>query len=197
MIRLFGPLLMLAGALTFFVGQWIALEVYISNKLSKINQNTALFLSEFYQGKSLVKLPNPHENVFSVRTAEGKIITTGNILNPVKAEDFVSAYHGESAIEVYVYTRKASIGEYFSTMTQKPFALGVSISGLILFLVGVFMTLRGKGDSEEVVRQKEDLIKRLKATRTALAMGGVIPQEGLEEAKAILDDIIKRVEGKS
>ena len=40
----------------------------------------------------------------------------------------------------------------------------------------------------------ENLIKRLKALRVSLAMGELIPRESLQEAKKIVEDIIKRME---
>ncbi|MFN7066077.1 MAG: hypothetical protein ACK4OF_08030, partial [Aquificaceae bacterium] len=75
-----------------------------------------------------------------------------------------------------------------------------SLSGLILFIVGlVLMILQAKTSRKlpkETPLQDEKLIKNLKALRTALAMSNIIPKESLEESKRILEDIIKRMEGR-
>ncbi|MFN3976116.1 MAG: hypothetical protein ACK4LT_03535, partial [Aquificaceae bacterium] len=88
--------------------------------------------------------------------------------------------------------------DYLNILIDKPLTLGVSLSGLILFLFGILLILRnmGVGKVEKVVSTPdESLIKRLKALRVSLAMGELIPRESLQEAKSIVEDIIKRMEG--
>ncbi|QID32435.1 hypothetical protein [Pampinifervens florentissimum] len=195
------PLLMVLGALIFFAGQWIAFEIYANTKLSRIGENLSQFVHGLYSGDTLIKLNRGDESIFILRTAGGKVITTNNAMGPLKVEDFISAGYSKGGNHAYAYIKRVSFSEYLNVFIERPFALGVSISGLILFLSGIVLLLKrdvgieGKERSEFLTR--EELARRLKALKVAFAMSGVIPKESLSEAKKILDDIIKRMEGKT
>ncbi|MEN3029161.1 MAG: hypothetical protein ABDH29_08160 [Aquificaceae bacterium] len=196
MLRYIGFFLLLIGALLFFAGQWTAFEIYANGKLSRINQNLANFLAGATSAEGIVKIPYPEENLFLTKSEEGKAITTLKSPSLPGAENYLSASQGQ----VSVYTKSVSLSEYLNTLLEKPFTLGISISGLFLFLTALLVLLKGQKSStlpeRKVSLREEDLLVKLKAVRTALALGGVIPRESLEEAKGIIEDIIKRMEGK-
>ncbi len=199
--KVLSPLLMVLGALIFLAGQWIAFEIYANTKLSRIGENLSQFVHGLYSGDTLIKLNNGDESIFILRTAGGKVITTNNAIDPLKVEDFISTSYSKGGDHAYAYIKRVSFSDYLNVFIERPFALGVSISGLILFLSGIVLLLKrdvgieGKERSEFLTR--EELARRLKALKVAFAMSGVIPRESLSEAKKILDDIIKRMEGKT
>ncbi len=199
--KVLSPLLMVLGALIFLAGQWIAFEIYANTKLSRIGENLSQFVHGLYSGDTLIKLNNGDESIFILRTAGGKVITTNNAIDPLKVEDFISTSYSKGGDHAYAYIKRVSFSDYLNVFIERPFALGVSISGLILFLSGIVLLLKrdvgieGKERSEFLTR--EELARRLKALKVAFAMSGVIPKESLSEAKKILDDIIKRMEGKT
>jgi len=199
--KVLSPLLMVLGALIFFAGQWIAFEIYANTKLSRIGENLSQFVHGLYSGDTLIKLNNGDESIFILRTAGGKVITTNNAIGPLKVEDFISTSYSKGGDHAYAYIKRVSFSDYLNVFIERPFALGVSISGLILFLSGIVLLLKrdvgieGKERSEFLTR--EELARRLKALKVAFAMSRVIPKESLSEAKKILDDIIKRMEGKT
>jgi len=199
--KVLSPLLMVLGALIFLAGQWIAFEIYANTKLSRIGENLSQFVHGLYSGDTLIKLNNGDESIFILRTAGGKVITTNNAIDPLKVEDFISTSYSKGGDHAYAYIKRVSFSEYLNVFIERPFALGVSISGLILFLSGLALIFK----MDRPIQQKEgskilpqeDIVRRLKALRIAFAMSGVIPEESLSEAKKILDDIIKRMEGKT
>ena len=199
--KVLSPLLMVLGALIFLAGQWIAFEIYANTKLSRIGENLSQFVHGLYSGDTLIKLNNGDESIFILRTAGGKVITTNNAIGPLKVEDFISTSYSKGGDHAYAYIKRVSFSDYLNVFIERPFALGVSISGLILFLSGIVLLLKrdvgieGKERSEFLTR--EELARRLKALKVAFAMSRVIPKESLSEAKKILDDIIKRMEGKT
>ncbi len=199
--KVLSPLLMVLGALIFLAGQWIAFEIYANTKLSRIGENLSQFVHGLYSGDTLIKLNKGDESIFILRTAGGKVITTNNAIDPLKVEDFISTSYSKGGDHAYAYIKRVSFSDYLNVFIERPFALGVSISGLILFLSGIVLLLKrdvgieGKERSEFLTR--EELARRLKALKVAFAMSGVIPKESLSEAKKILDDIIKRMEGKT
>lgn len=199
--KVLSPLLMVLGALIFFAGQWIAFEIYANTKLSRIGENLSQFVHGLYSGDTLIKLNRGDESIFILRTAGGKVITTNNAMGPLKAEDFISAGYSKGGNHAYAYIKRVSFSEYLNVFIERPFALGVSISGLILLLSGLALIFKRdrpiqQKEGSEILPQ-EDIVRRLKALRIAFAMSGVIPKESLSEAKKILDDIIKRMEGKT
>lgn len=196
-------LLLLLGFFLFSIGQWIAFEIYAIKKLKKINENIANFVYGFYTGESLVKLPNPSENIFLLSTKEGKIITTDNTLTkPLNTENFTFAEYSKNGVRAYVYTKGLTIKEYIATFVEYPFIFGVSLSGLVLFFTGLILLFKIDRQKASVKLEHEDdkrdeeLIRSLKALRVSLAFGEMIPRESLQEAKRILEDIIKKLEGK-
>lgn len=198
MHKVFSILLLVLGVVLFFIGQWMAFEIYVNGKLKRVSQNVAQFTYGVYSGQSLIKIPNPLENIFLIRAKDGKVITTDNAIGPLNTDDLTFAEQSKEGNYIYVYTKKMDIDDYLNILIDKPLTLGVSLSGLILFLFGILLILRnmGVGKVEKVVSTPdESLIKRLKALRVSLAMGELIPRESLQEAKSIVEDIIKRMEG--
>ncbi|MEJ7553503.1 MAG: hypothetical protein WKI48_02025 [Aquificaceae bacterium] len=195
------PLLMVLGALIFFAGQWVAFEIYANTKLLRIGENLSQFVHGLYSGDTLIKLNKGDESMFILRTAGGKVITTNNAIGPLKVEDFISASYSKGGDHVYAYIKRVSFSEYLNVLLERPFALGISLSGLILFLSGLILLFKGykpiEGKESSKTLLQEDILRRLKALRVSFAMSGIIPKESLSEARKILDDIIKKMEGKT
>jgi hypothetical protein len=108
--------------------------------------------------------------------------------------------------EVYIYTRKYNFGEYIEEMLKNPTSLGIALAGLILSAIGIVYMLIPQAQQkstevkivEKIVEKTypPDLERKLKALRLAIATHGVIPKESIEEAKRILDNILKEMEGR-
>lgn len=182
--------LLLFGALIFFAGQWIAFEIYANIKMVRVGENMAQFVHGLNSGKTLISIDKMDENVFILRTSTGRVVTTSNAIGPLNPEDFISAVYKKGRDEAYVYIKRVSFSEYLNILLERPLTLGISLSGIILFIFGLFLILKTE------FKPQEDLIKKLKALRTTFATSEIIPKESLSEAKGILDDIIKRMEDK-
>lgn len=197
MVKYLAFLIFFVGALIFSVGQWVAFEIYANAKLSKVNQNIASLLAGMPAGEGFINIPNAEENFFSIRTKEGKVIST-NRTPPIGLEHYVSVNLSAGGSQVQVYTKKVGLIEYLNLLLERPFALGVSISGIILLLLSLVLLLKGQqvAPIKQETDLQKDILNRLKALRTALAFSGVIPRESIEEAKGIIDNIIKRMEVK-
>lgn len=194
-------LLVVFGLILFSFGQWMAFEVYAFNKLNRINQNVASFIHGLYAGESSIGIPNHEENVFVMSTKEGKLLTSDNALTrPLNTENLASAEYSKGGTRVYVYTKRVEVSEYINTFIESPFAFGVSLSGLFLVIISLALILIKAKVSMEIPKkaplQDEKLIKSLKALRSSLAMGELIPRESLEESKRLLEDIMQRMEGR-
>ncbi|MFN3599483.1 MAG: hypothetical protein ACK4VK_07100 [Aquificaceae bacterium] len=192
--------LLIFGFILFFLGQWVAFEIYSFNKLRRIDENISAFIYGLHRGENSIKILYPSENVFVLSTREGKLITSNNALtSPLNTQDFTYANYSKEGMQVSTYTKKITLGEYLATFFENPLAFGISLSGLVVFVMGLALISLGAKTSpetsQESLQQKEDLINKLKALRISLAMGEVIPKESLEEAKKIVDSIIKKYSG--
>jgi hypothetical protein len=113
-----------------------------------------------------------------------------------------SSYHkiSPTKAEVYIYTRKYNLGEYIEELLKNPTSFGIALAGLILFTMGIVYMLipqtQHKSTEGKMVEKTypQGLESKLKALRLAIATHGVIPKESIEEAKRILDDILKEME---
>jgi len=190
-VKIISPLLMVLGVFISLAGQWVAFEIYANTKLLRIGENLSQFVHGLYSGDTLIKLNNGDESIFILRTAGGKVITTNNAIGPLKVEDFISASYSKGGDHVYAYIKRVSFSEYLNVLLERPFALGISLSGLILFLSGLILLFKGYKPIEEKELQ-EDILRKLKALRVSFATSRIIPKESLSEAEKILDDIIKR-----
>ncbi len=189
--------LLIFGFILFFLGQWVAFEIYSFNKLRRIDENISAFIYGLQTRESSIKIPNPSENIFLIFTKEEKLITSDNVLTkPLNTRTFSYAQYSKNGVRVYAYTKRVEIGEYLATFFENPLAFGISLSGLVVFVMGLALISLGAKTSpetsQESLQQKEDLINKLKALRISLAMDKVIPKESLEEAKKIVDSIIKK-----
>ena len=193
----------ISGLLLFGFGIYTSFEIYAIKKQEKINANFASFILSVYEGKELKSIDYPDQGFFIFKPAEGRIYTYGQVFqNPTDANMYLS-YHkiSPSKSEVYIYTRKYNFGEYIEEMLKNPTSLGIALAGLILSAIGVYkLILQAQQKSTEVkIVEKnypQDLEGKLKALRLAIATHEVIPKESIEEAKRILDDIFKDMEGR-
>jgi hypothetical protein len=190
------------GLLLFGLGIYTSFEIYAIKKQEKINANFASFMLSVHEGKELKNIDYPDQSFFIFKSAEGKIFTSQLFQNPTDVNMYLS-YHkiSPSKSEVYIYTRRYNFGEYTEEMLKNPTSLGIALAGLILFAIGVYkLILQAQQKSTEVkIVEKtypQDLEGKLKALRLAIATHEVIPKESIEEAKRILDDIFKNMEGR-
>jgi hypothetical protein len=200
--RFLSLIFVISGLLLFGLGIYTSFEIYAIKKQEKINANFASFMLSVHEGKELKNIDYPDQSFFIFKSAEGKIFTSQLFQNPTDVNMYLS-YHkiSPSKSEVYIYTRKYNFGEYIEEMLKNPASLGIALAGLILFGIGVYkLILQAQQQSTEVkIVEKtypQDLEGKLKALRLAIATHGVIPKESIEEAKRILDDIFKNMEGR-
>jgi len=202
-VKRFLPLIFVkSGLLLFGLGIYTSFEIYAIKKQEKINANFASFMLSVYEGKELKNIDYPDQSFFIFKSAEGKIFTSQLFQNPTDVNMYLS-YHkiSPSKSEVYIYTRKYNFVEYIEEMFKNPTSLGIALAGLILSAIGVYiLILQAQQKSTEVkIVEKtypQDLEGKLKALRLAIATHEVIPKESIEEAKRILDDIFKNMEGR-
>lgn len=202
-MKRFLPLIFVkSGLLLFGLGIYTSFEIYAIKKQEKINANFASFMLSVHEGKELKNIDYPDQSFFIFKSAEGKIFTSQLFQNPTDVNMYLS-YHkiSPSKSEVYIYTRKYNFVEYIEEMFKNPTSLGIALAGLILSAIGVYiLILQAQQKSTEVkIVEKtypQDLEGKLKALRLAIATHEVIPKESIEEAKRILDDIFKNMEGR-
>lgn len=187
---------MVVGLAVSLFGQWVAFEIYSNQKLYRIAQNTAFFIHGVSSGQSLVSLPAPAESVFFVREGEGKTIATSNSQRTLRIEDYAAVSHGGGGTQVFAYHRRFSLQEYLQVLFAKPFAAGVFLAGLVLSLTGV-LTLLWAGKLPAPKEERQEILKSMKVLREVFALGGLVPQESLKEAKTIVEGIIKKMEGRT
>ncbi len=204
MKRLIAFIFMILGFFLFGFGIFTSFEIYAIKKQEKINANFANFVLSIYEGKELKRIDYPDQSFFIFRSSEGKVSVYGtNIQNPTDL-NFYSSYQkrSPSATEVYIYTRKYNFGEYVEELLKNLEYIGIALAGLILFTLGAMYSLTYEvGQKEIKVKETqgsypESLQKKLKALRLTLATHTIIPKESSEEAKRILDDIFKEMEGR-
>jgi hypothetical protein len=194
----------ISGLLLFGLGIYTSFEIYAIKKQEKINANFASFMLSVYEGKELKNIDYPDQGFFIFKPAEGKIYTYGQVFqNPMDVNMYLS-YHkiSPSKAEAYIYTRKYNFGEYTEELLKNPTHFGIALAGLILFAIGIVYMLipqaEQKGTEVKIVEKTypQSLERKLKAVRLAIATHRIIPRESIEEAKRILDNIFKEMEGR-
>jgi hypothetical protein len=200
--RFLSLIFVILGLLLFGLGIYTSFEIYAIKKQEKINANFASFMLSVYEDKELKKMDYPDQGFFIFKTAEGKIFTYDQVFQNSRNVNMYLSYHkvSPSKSEVYIYTRKYNFGEYIEEMLKNPTSLGIALAGLILSAIGiVYMPIpqaQHKSTEVKIVEKNypPDLERKLKAVRLAIATQRVIPKESIEEAKRILDDILKEME---
>jgi uncharacterized membrane protein len=202
--KFLSPIFMILGFLLFGLGIYTSFEIYAIKKQEKINANFASLMLSVYEGKELKKIDYPDQGFFIFKPAEGKITIYGQVFQNPMDINMYSSYHKKlpSNAEVYIYTRTHNFGEYTEELLKSPTYFGIALAGLILFAIGiVYMMIPQAEQKEAEVKIVEKayppgLERKLKAVRLAIATHRIIPRESIEEAKRILDDIFKEMEGR-
>ncbi len=196
------------GLLLFEWGIYTSFEIYAIKKQEKINANFAGFILSVCENKELKNIEYPDQGFFIFKTAEGKVFTYGQAFQNPTYINMYSSYHKVSPTkaEVHIYTRKYNFGEYIEELLKNPTSFGIALAGLILLAVGIVYMLtpqaQHKNTEGEIVEKTvektypQGLERKLKALRLAIATHRIIPKESIEEAKRILDDILKEMEGR-
>jgi len=195
---------MILGFLLFGLGIYTSFEIYAIKKQEKINANFASFILFVYEGKELKNIEYPDQGFFIFKPSEEKIFTYGQVFQNPTDINMYSSYHkiSPTKAEVYIYTRKYNFGEYIEELLKNPTSFGIALAGLILSAIGIVYMLipqaQHKSTEGKVVEKTypQGLERKLKALRLAIATYGIIPKESIEEAKRILDDILKEMEGR-
>jgi len=202
--RFLSLIFMILGLLLFGWGIYTSFEIYVIKKQEKINANFAGFILSVCENKELKNIEYPDQGFFIFKTAEGKVFIYGQVFqNPTDINIYLS-YHKLSPTKsgVYIYTRKYNFGEYIEELLKNPTSFGIALAGLILFAIGIVYMLipqaQQKSTEVKIVEKTypQGLERKLKALRLAIAVHGIIPKESIEEAKKILDDILKEMEGR-
>jgi len=195
---------MILGFLLFGLGIYTSFEIYAIKKQEKINANFASFMLSVYEGKELKNIDYPDQGFFIFKPAEGKISIYGQAFQNPMDISMYSSYHkiSPSKAEIYIYTRKYNFGEYTEELLKNPTHFGIALAGLILFAIGIVYMLipqaQQKSTEVKIVEKTYPLglERKLKAVRLAIATHRIIPRESIEEAKRILDNIFKEMEGR-
>ena len=194
------------GFSLFGIGIYSSFEIYATKKQEKINANLASFVLSALRGEEVKVLDYPEQSFFIFKSSEGKTLTSGGVLQtPIDVNLYLSYHKSHPFVgEVYIYSKRYSFGEFVEELIRNPASLGISLSGILLFLIGVSYMFFQKGvyKEEKVVEKMKEveqeflasLGNKLKALRLILATHRIIPQEGAEEAKKIVDGILKEME---
>jgi hypothetical protein len=200
--RFLSLIFIILGLLLFGWGIYTSFEIYAIKKQEKINTNFADFMLSVCQNRELKNIEYPDQGFFIFKTAEGNVFTYGQVFQNPTDINMYSSYHkiSPTKAEVYIYTRKYNFGEYIEELLKNPTAFGIALAGLILFAIGIVYMLilqaQQKSTEGKIVEKTypQGLERKLKALRLAIATHEVIPKESIEEAKRILDDILKEME---
>jgi hypothetical protein len=206
--RFLSLIFIILGLLLFGWGIYTSFEIYAIKKQEKINANFAGFILSVFENKELKNIEYPDQGFFIFKTAEGKVFTYGQVFQNPTDINMYSSYHkiSPTKAEVYIYTRKYNFGEYIEELLRNPTSFGIALAGLILLAIGIvyMLILQAQHKStegkivEKIVEKTypQGLERKLKALRLTIATHGIIPKESIEEAKRILDDILKEMEGR-
>jgi len=193
MKRGLGIVLCLLGVLILLLGSLTSFELYAKNRQEKISANVMQFILDAQKGLTSVKLPYPEYSMIILKKSDGKIISTSNITSVFDERFYVSyTQKDREGNEVYLYVKKSNLGEYLYFFLENPLSFGILLSGLFLVLLGIFLVYTQNSFSGVSM----ELVKELKALRLLLATSKVIPEESIEKAKAIIDNILKKGGGK-
>ncbi|RMH09160.1 MAG: hypothetical protein D6699_00265, partial [Aquificota bacterium] len=150
--------------------------------------NIAVFIGKLKEGEASIKVPYAQEVVIVYRQADGSVFATEHALQNLRLEEYVSAQYktGERNIS-YVSLKRFDFGEYMKFLVNNVFAVGPFVGGLVLFLLGIYLVM--KQGKEQVLNK--NILNDLKVLRVLLAVGSIIPKESAEEAKKIIERIMK------
>lgn len=195
--KLFGTGLCLLGIFLILLGCIGSFELYIKARQEKINKNVASFILDLYSSNATLRSVYPEYSAIILKTQSGKVITTDNILKFFDENMYSSEiYRDKKGNEVYLYTKKPTVGEYAYFFIENPSAFGMLISGVLICVLGIFLLYTT--EEKQVVKTTDDkLVNYIKALRITLSTSKIIPEESIEKAKGILDDILKKYGGKA
>ncbi len=204
---LLSTILIILGVFLAIFGFYTSFEIYVKDKLGKSSENIGYFLIKVMQGETLINTPDKLNTILTLKTPEGKVYATQNINLPVDKETY---YHFQKIVDNHgfnLYVKSTSIFEYIEYIVNNPMAIGISLSGIFLILIGIYTAISSQ-TTKHIPQEKEtittvektqpyeyedELIKRLKALRITLATSKIIPEESLEEAKSIIDSILHNI----
>ncbi|MEZ0361685.1 MAG: hypothetical protein ABWK04_07335 [Hydrogenobacter sp.] len=197
MKKLLGLIFSLLGVLLILLGCLTSFELYAKDRQRKINTDMANFILDIYRNKPTSKPLYPEYSAIIMKTQEGRVITTENLFKVFDESMYSSdLYKDKAGNEVYIYVKNPTLGEYIYFFMQNPLSFGVLLSGALFLVVGLFLLYTSPILTTGNSGMEEGLVNHLKALRLALSTSKIIPQESLERAKGILDDILKRYGGK-
>ena len=202
MKRFLSLIFIILGFLLFGLGMYTSFETYAIEKQEKINANFASFVLSVCENKELKNVEYPDQGFFIFKTAEGKVFTYGQVFQNPTDINMYSSYHkiSPTKAEVYIYTRKYNLGDYIEELLKNPTSFGIALAGLILFAVGIAYMLVPQTQQKSIEGKTvektypQGLEEKLKALRLAIATHRIIPKESIEEAKRIIDNILKEME---
>lgn len=195
--KLFGASLCLLGIFLILLGCISSFELYIKARQEKINKNVASFILDLYSSNATLRSVYPEYSAIILKTQGGKVITTDNVLKFFDENMYFSEiYRDKKGNEVYLYTKKPTVGEYAYFFIENPSAFGMLISGVLICVLGIFL-LYTAGEKQGVKATDGKFINYIKALRLILSTSKIIPEESIEKAKGILDDILKKYGGKA
>jgi len=200
--RFLSLIFIILGFLLFGLGMYTSFETYAIEKQEKINANFASFVLSVCENKELKNVEYPDQGFFIFKTAEGKVFTYGQVFQNPTDINMYSSYHkiSPTKAEVYIYTRKYNLGDYIEELLKNPTSFGIALAGLILFAVGIAYMLVPQTQQKSIEGKTvektypQGLEEKLKALRLAIATHRIIPKESIEEAKRIIDNILKEME---
>ncbi|MCS7084273.1 MAG: hypothetical protein NZL90_04750 [Aquificaceae bacterium] len=192
--------LVIAGLIISVFGQWIALSLYLNNKLKRQAENMAAFAVAVATKSPDIELPNPEENLIVVRSPINNLFVQTKIEEGQDESEFVSiiAKSDDGSTQANIYYKGISVSEFLSLIKSDLISLLFSFGGIIMAVFGIIWV--SKAGPSKPIKEKSSGItitrSELKALKLAIAFGGIIPKQSLMEAKSILEGIIKRAEGK-
>ncbi len=203
---LLSTILIILGVFLAIFGFYTSFEIYVKDKLRKSSESIGYFLVKAMEGETLINTPDKLNTILILKTPEGKVYASQNINFPFDKEKY---YHFQKIVDNYnfnLYLKSISISEYIEYIVNNPMTIGISLSGILLILTGIYTSLSSQTDENRIPQEREtintvektqsyedELIKRLKALRITLATSKIIPKDSLEEAKSIIDSVLHKI----
>ena len=193
-----GSLIAFLGMLFMLFGFYTSFELYVKNRLTEVFQDVGSFNVKVFQDSLPAKSGELLDNIFFFKTSEGKVYSNYNLNKPLDTSKYYSFVFRQEGYEYVVYMKHFSFYDYVGYLYKNPMSLGVFISGLIFFFMGIYLV--GSYKASQIVVEKEkppmgesqDLINHLKALRLTLATSKVIPEESIQKTKELIDRILKK-----
>jgi len=181
------------------VALYVSYNAFITEREGKVADNVVTFLT-FFPERRVIPVPYPELTVIKVKKGY-QLYATANAVNPIDLTKFEVRVKraGDNASELYL--KKPTPEDFLLFLMANPLFGAMLGFSFLLYAVFFYFTARElEGEAlkklELFEAKKVELVKRLKALKVLLATENILKGESRQKAKALLDELSKKLENK-